>query len=265
MPSPPPAHDILAALMRRVGADALELFRGARARRKLDGTLVTEADIAVEAALTEGLLAAFPGDGVCGEEGARSGSGAAATWYVDPIDGTTSYVEGLAYWGIAAARAGEAGADVGAFYLPRLDELYFARRGAGAWRDGERLPALVDDTPDRRSVLYLPSRFHSWGQTDFPGKTRNLGSVAAHLCLVAAGSACATFIPPGWQLWDVLGGLLLLEEVGGAALALDGSPLQPLRQIGDPFVAGTPAACRFLLGPRGIRARQTTPPPAGHG
>ncbi len=265
MPETPPDYETLAALLRRAGGEALGRFRDASARRKPDGTPVTEADLAVEAALTEGLRAAFPGEGVCGEEGARSGAGAAATWYVDPIDGTASYVEGLAYWGLAVARirAGAPGADTGAFYLPRLDELYFARRGGGAWRDGRRLPALVDAAPDRRSVLYLPSRFHTWGRTDFPGKTRNLGSLAAHLCLVAAGAACASFIPPGWQLWDVLAGLLLLEEVGGAALSLDGTPLRPLHQVGEPFVAGTPQACRFLLGPRGIRARHTPPLPAG--
>jgi fructose-1,6-bisphosphatase/inositol monophosphatase family enzyme len=254
MVSPPSELDDLAPLLRRAGAAALQRFRNTTSRRKRDGTLVTEADLAVEEILLEGLQALFPGDGICGEEGARV-AGGEGTWYLDPIDGTSSYVEGLAYWGVAIARVDAHGTALGAYYLPRLDELWFAARGRGGWRDGLPLPALEDEAPARNSVLYLPSRFHSWGRVDFPGKSRNLGSVAAHLCLVAGGSACATFIPPGWQPWDALAGLLLLEEVSGVALDLTGAPLRPTQDTSEPFVAGTPRACRALLGPGGIRAR----------
>jgi len=260
MPTPPTGHDELAVLLRDAGAAAQECFGRARTRRKRDGTVVTEADLAAEAILVEGLRARWPDDGLCGEEGASKEAGPgedSGTWYIDPIDGTASYVEGLAYWGSAVARVDSAGIEVGAFYLPRLDELWFARRGQGAWRAGERLPTLEGEEPGRHGVIYLPSRFHQWGRVDYPGKTRNLGSIAAHLCLVAGGAAEGTFIPPGWRQWDVLAGLLLLEEVGGVALKLDGTPLRPLEDSREPFVAGTEPACRFLLGPRGIRARQS--------
>ena len=258
MPNPPTDYDALGALLRTAGGAARECFGRAQTRRKRDGTVVTEADIAAEAILVEGLRARWPGDGLCGEEGARRDAGASdGIWYIDPIDGTASYVEGLAYWGSAVARVDSAGIEVGAFYLPRLDELWFARRGEGAWRDRERLQPLVDAEPDRHGVIFLPSRFHQWGRVDHPGKARNLGSIAAHLCLLAGGAAQGTFIPPGWRLWDVLAGLLLLEEVGGVALKLDGTPLRPLEDTREPFVAGTETTCRFLLGPRGIRARQS--------
>lgn len=258
MPTPPTGHQDLKTLLCAAGDAALDCFGRAQCSQKRDGTVVTEADLAAEAILVEGLRTRWPDDGVCGEEGAREDASAdGGTWYIDPIDGTASYVEGLAYWGSALARVDADGIETGAFYLPRLRELWFSRRGEGAWRNDERLPPLTDAEPGRKSVLYLPSRFHQWGRVDYPGKTRNLGSIAAHLCLVAGGAADSTFIPPGWRLWDVLAGLLLLEEVGGVALKLDGTPLRPLEDTREPFVAGTASACRFLLGPRGIRAQQS--------
>ncbi|MCB9795712.1 MAG: inositol monophosphatase [Alphaproteobacteria bacterium] len=248
-PTPPPGHAHLRELLELAGAEALQRFRSPEVFRKADGTGVTDADRAAERVLVEGLRRGWPGDAIVGEEGAKV-SGGAFTWYVDPIDGTHAFIEGLAHWGPTVGRVERQGERhvliEGGAYFPRLDEYWYAARGQGAWRDGQRLEPLAAVTPGRRSVMLIPSRFHRWFEIDFAGKARSLGSTASHLCLAAAGSACAAFVPAGWSPWDVVGGLTLLVEVGGVALTLDGEQLDPVADFSVPFLAGHPVAVEAL-------------------
>lgn len=250
-PSPPPEHDILRAALMAAGEEGLRRFQRAVVELKPDGTRVTDADKAAEAVLVEALGRAFPGELLIGEEGAREGAGP-TMWAIDPIDGTHGFIEGLAYWGptVGRARDIDGGREVlcGATWLPRLNEFWFAARGEGAWKNGRLLPKLSNDPITRSSVFYVSSRFHRWHTLDFPGKARNLGGTAAHLALVASGSACAAYVPAGWNLWDVIAGFALLRETGGVVKTLTGEPLDLLADAGLPLLAGAPAAVDALLG-----------------
>ncbi len=199
---PPPLHDLLAALLHDAGAVALERFLKVEAERKGDHTEVTEADRLSEAVLVRGLGQAFPGEGIVGEEGTRIDG--ERTWYVDPIDGTACYLEGLAYWGPVVGRVVDGRPEAGGVLFPRLSELWFGQQGGGAWRSGQRLASLGDLRLGRDSVVLVPSRFHTVATFGVPCKVRNLGSIAAHLCQVASGGAVATLVGPGWRPWDVV-------------------------------------------------------------
>ena len=83
----------------------------------------------------------------------------------------------------------------------------------------------------------------------WPGKCRSLGSIAAHLALVAAGSASAALIPAGWQPWDTACGLALIHSVGARAETFSGQPLHIEQHIGQPFIAGLPSAVEWLRQP----------------
>ena len=254
--TPPPEHDLLRAALREAGDAATIRFRRAEVSAKEDDTFVTDADHAAELILSARLREGWPNDGLVGEEGAAMSGD--RTWFIDPIDGTHAFLEGLAHWGptvglVGQTASGDAEITLGATYFPRIDEFWFGARGGGAWRDGRRLPPLAEPVYDRRSVLFIPSRFHRWFESDHVGKCRSLGSTAAHLCLVAGGAAWAAFVPGGWGVWDVAGGLCLLEEVGGVARAFDGSSLDPLRDRGLPFLAGHPAAVERAI--QSIRLR----------
>lgn len=244
-----------AALARLVGPGGL------RAWRKPDGTALTDADLAAHEVLVEGLLAAFPGDRVRSEEGPADGEGGApggGTWYVDPVDGTDALVEGLAHWGPTVCRVVDGRLDVGAFYVPRLDELWFAARGAGAWRDGVRLAPAEPERLDRATV-YLPSRAHRLPEVPWPGKSRALGSSAAHLAQVASGAAGAAVVAE-WELWDVGAGVLLVEEAGRVITDLDGAPLDPVGRRGLPLVASARTVTAPLVDAIRV-ARRSEPQP----
>ncbi|MSP55002.1 MAG: inositol monophosphatase family protein [Myxococcales bacterium] len=239
----------------------LHFERGLTVQHKADGSPVTDADLACESALIDGIQGRFPGDSLCSEERGRvepAGAISGWHWLVDPIDGTSALVEGLAHWGPTVARLDRTGrVRLAVTSLPRLRETWLLHDGtawfggnaprsdgsAAAWR---RLAPLAGREPPR--VLYVPSGMHLGGRLSWPGKARCLGGTAAHLALVASGSAAAAFVGPSWQTWDVATGLALIDAVGGVARRVsDGAPLDLLAGGGAPFIAGNPEAVERLI------------------
>lgn len=231
-------------ILRLAGSAALARADG-HVRVKPDGSRVSDADLAAQDAIVAGLRAAFPGDGIFSEEGVRERTDAGAVWHVDPIDGTHAFLEGFAHWGPTVCRVVDGRLEAGAFWLPRLGEMWFAARGRGAWRDGVRLrPADVQVDGD--TVLMLPSRAHRAPPFAWRGRTRGLGCTAAHLALVAAGGVAAAVVPT-WQLWDVGCGVLLVEEAGRTVRHLSGAAFDPMGDADAPFFAAAPGVVGQLV------------------
>lgn len=256
---PDPRAEVLARVLHAAGAAALARLDGLRSWRKPDGTALTDADLAANEVLCEGLAAAFPGEALWSEEGGPVDPAASVVWHIDPVDGTDALVEGLAHWGPTVCRVVDGALDVGAFYVPRLGDFWFAARGGGAWLNGRRLAPPEPRHPERATV-YLPSRAHRMPPVAWPGKMRALGCSAAHLAQVASGAAGATIIAE-WQLWDVGAGVLLVEEAGRVVTDLQGAPLDPVRRVGLPLVA----SARTVSGPLAEAIRSALPEvlPAG--
>lgn len=243
-----PVDATLRPLLHAAGAVALAGFRRVRAGRKEDGTIVTEVDREAEAVLVEGLRAAFPDDGIEGEEGAAH-AGGPARWFVDPLDGTRAFVEGLAHWGPSLARVEDGRVRAGATWLPKTRDHFHVRDESAAFLGGVPLPDLPRAAGRPRGSIFLPSRLLFHVRLDWPGRVRGLGSIAAHLALVATGGVEACIVGPGWSVWDAATGLALIRAVGGEARALDGSPLDFLADVGTPFVAGTARAVEWVTTP----------------
>lgn len=244
IPTLPPRVRLLRALLEAAGREALATFAQAgEVRRKHDGSPVTAADEAAERVLLEGIRTHWPEDAARGEEGGRLGGGSGAEWTIDPIDGTSSFIEGLAYWGPTMARLvhdadGRRRVDVGATWLPRLGE-YWHVEDDRAWFGDTPLPALGERHVPR--VIYVPSDFHRLAGLRWGGKARCLGGTAAHLALVARGAARAAIVGPGWSPWDAAVGLALIKAVGGSAFRIpDGAPIDLHADTGVAFAAGLP-------------------------
>jgi myo-inositol-1(or 4)-monophosphatase len=228
------------------GRLALNHFGNARAVAKPDGSQVTAADREVEDFLVDALRQVYPEDSVISEEGTRIDDGR-CIWHVDPIDGTSAFIEGLAHWGPAICRVDEQGLQLGAFYVPRLNEFWYARRGFGAFRNDVRLGAGDPGLPGRHHSLFVPSRFHRAAPLPWPGKVRALGSSAAHLALVASGAGLLALIPQ-WKLWDIGAGVLLIEESGRLVRDIRGNRIDVTTcQPGLPIVAGASSALDQVL------------------
>jgi len=211
-------------------ADALSLprFRAAdlRVETKPDLTPVTDADRGVERALRERIAEARPGDGVFGEE--EGDSGGATRWILDPIDGTRNFSRGLPVWAtlIALERDGEL--VCGVVSAPALGHRWWAARGDGAFRDGERIrvsgvaalaDASVSCTYARDLARVEDATWHA----------RGLGDFWQH-ALVAEGALDAA-VDARLALYDYAPLVPLLEEAGGKITALDGGPPRPGEQV----------------------------------
>ena len=113
--------------------------------RKEDGSLFTEADLACQQVLQQRLPAILPYP-VLGEEMTMAEQDAlwaanqAGLWVVDPIDGTTNFVNGLPYFAVSVALMINGVSELGVIYNPVSDEMFYARRGGGAYLNGQRLP-----------------------------------------------------------------------------------------------------------------------------
>jgi myo-inositol-1(or 4)-monophosphatase len=226
-----------AAITRDAGKLALDYFHR---RDKLEiehkgmQDLVSVADRHTEDLIRECLRQAFPDDKIIGEEGGTEASRAAGpVWIIDPIDGTMNFLRGVPYWSVAVALVVDRRLQIGITYDPVHDELYTARRGGGARRNGQVIKVSATDDP-KQAVIGATFGFKMSVDAyvtllDAVLKTgsdhRRLGSTALMTVHVADGrlDACATL---RCNSWDVIGGLMIVEEAGGVVSDfLDGAEL----------------------------------------
>ena len=217
--------EAMTGIIRQAGHLALDFFRdrGSLAiEHKGQQDLVSLADRAVEDLIRAELAARFPEDGILGEEG--GGEDVPRTWVVDPIDGTFNFLKGIPLWGVAAAYVVEGRTMLGLTYDPVHDELFIARRGGGAFRNGQRIEVSGNRTVET-SCLALAYSFRHPKATYVHLEEaalrqgfehRRCDSTAVQLCWVADGR-CDGLATLYCASWDVLAGLLLVEEAGGLA------------------------------------------------
>lgn len=183
---------------------------------------VSEADRAAETLIRESLSRAFPGDAFLGEEG--GGTSAERLWVIDPIDGTANFVHGLPGFCVSLAYVESDVTQIGIVYAPVTDELFAACRGGGASCNGTPIRVSGCTRPDE--ALIGLSFSHKGTREQFiaaldrmladGSEFRRIGSTTLGLAYVAAGRLDG-FWTPRTQSWDVLAGLLLIQEAGGWA------------------------------------------------
>ncbi|MGH6903314.1 MAG: inositol monophosphatase family protein, partial [Geminicoccaceae bacterium] len=216
------------AIVREAGKLAYDYFgRRAQLETELKGMqdVVSVADRAVEDLIRGRLGEAFPDDDLLGEEGGGAPPPpGAGLWVIDPIDGTANFLRGMPYWSVTLAYVIDDRVEIGATYDPVHDELFWARRGGGAHRN--QVPIRVSGCTDpKRAVVGSTFTFKMAMATYLAliegilragSDHRRMGSTALMMCHVADGrlDGCAT----GYcNSWDVIGGLLLVQEAGGVA------------------------------------------------
>ena len=202
---------------------------------KGDGTLVTVADTGMQARLAAGLFAYWPEFPLIGEEmseaeqhGALHAGG--SIWCLDPLDGTTNFVNGIPFFAVSLALLRDGQPILGLVYDPLRQECFTAVRGGGAWLNGEPLGAGAHMPALRRCVAVvdfkrLQPRLAGRLGVDPPyGSQRNLGACTLEWCWLAAGRIHLS-LHGGQKLWDYAAGSLILQEAGGVAMTLDGQPI----------------------------------------
>lgn len=225
------------AAMARAGAKAFEYWRtGLAADAKSDDSPVTAADRECERILVQELCAQFPDDGILGEEGAEKPSSSGRRWIVDPIDGTRDFVRGNRLWSMLLALEDAGEVVVGVANFPALGDMYWASKGAGAWRtpqkpdagDAERLRASV--VKEVSEAVMCINSFTNIQRSGFSGRllewlrhfwaVRSMGG-ALDAMMIAAGSADG-WIEQSAKPWDLAAIKIIAEEAGARFFNFDG-------------------------------------------
>ena len=212
--------DLLIDAARAAGEEALR-HTGPTARRwDKPGGLgpVTEADMAVDALLSDRLRAARPGYGWLSEETEDSDARLSCerVFIVDPIDGTRSFIEGSGTWAHSLAVADRGVVTAAVVYLPARDMMYVAAERQGAFLNGAAI--RVSDRNDLSGASLLAAKPNLAPQHWVGGtpdvKRAHRPSLAYRLCLVAEGRYDAMLtLRPSWE-WDIAAGELILREAG---------------------------------------------------
>jgi myo-inositol-1(or 4)-monophosphatase len=255
------------------GALLLDLFRGpleVEYKDKHRRDPVSQADRRAEEYLRRAIHDAFPDHAVLGEEGSDTGSGDAEyTWVLDPLDGTTNFVNGLPLFAVSAGVLRWGHPAVGAIWSSVSPTggpgVFSARAGGGARLDGS--PITLEDgrpggkSPALRLAAVPGSAGHRFGTGGRPTDPRTLGSIAVEAALVACGVLqSAVFMRP--KIWDVAAGVTIVREAGGSAFTRDGrrwheltyfrrsrdraGALKPLRDWTGSLLVGPPAVTAAL-------------------
>lgn len=191
---------------------------------KQDGTEVTEADKGAETFIREKITHYFPSHGIVGEEFPPVNMNNDYQWYIDPVDGTQNFANGIPTFGSILSLYYKREAIVGMIEHPILGWRYHASRGNGTWQGAERIS--IRDTKDVGSLnseiisTTMPFLYRRTGEVDFFLKVidcfqsfRIYGDCFGQTRAVTGGVAC--MINFNLAIWDISALPVLIEEAGG--------------------------------------------------
>jgi myo-inositol-1(or 4)-monophosphatase len=132
-----------------------------------------------------------------------------------------NFQAGIPIWGISLALLENFWPVFGVFYMPMTGDLFHAQPGKKAYWKNEEIQIPEQGEISNESVLLTYSRFHNNYQSTFPGKIRNLGSTAAHICYVAGGKAEGALLT-NVSYQDLAAAQIILKAAGGRIYRMDG-------------------------------------------
>ena len=215
--------------------ELLPRFADVQRSTKIDGSFVTEADLAVQARITAELQQHYPDTALLGEEMTAEEQSELLTnsdslWCLDPLDGTSNFAVGIPYYAISLALIERGVPTLGIVYDPNRDELFVGVRGQGALLNDIPLsvkPAALPLSQCTALIDFkrLPMRLAVALVEQLPyASQRSYGSVALDWCWMAA-SRFHVYLHGASNLWDYSAGQLIFDEAGGYSSTLEGEAI----------------------------------------
>jgi myo-inositol-1(or 4)-monophosphatase len=194
-------------------------------------SIVTNADLESEKIIMGIIKEAYPGHNIISEEYGFINNGSDTTWIIDPLDGTSNFAAHIPWFGVLIAVLKDNEPVHAAACLPVQQDIYYAKKGAGCFKNGERINATSNSNLREMLVAF---------STDYTGdkaslergmeilkklvpasrNIRNTNSLIDFL-YVAEGKfgACVNM---NTKIWDIAAPALLIEEAGGYMTGLNG-------------------------------------------
>ena len=212
--------------IQQCGREALAYYGKGDFKIKFDEKLVTEAELHLADTFRQTLEAQFPEHQIFdGTNLDRSYTHAEKRyiWILNPLDGVANFMAGIPIWGVSLALLENYWPVFGVFHMPATGDIFHARAGQKAFRGDDEIRISTQESINDESLLLIYSRFHQSYHSAFPGKIRNLGCTAAHICYVAMGRAEAAFIA-NESYQDLAATQVIIEASGGKIFRMDGNP-----------------------------------------
>ena len=196
---------------------------------------VSAADRESEEAIVAAITEHRPNDAFLGEESGMTASSSPRdtnrTWIIDPLDGTSNYLQHFPFWSISIALRSGGETVLGLIYEPLRDLFFTAERGAGAFKNGERIRVSSHDRVEGafiatgfpfRAQEYVDSYVAIFTDVIRTSKgVRRAGSAALDLAYTSA-AIFDGFFEMHLAPWDVAAGALLVTEAGGIVTDFSG-------------------------------------------
>jgi histidinol phosphatase-like enzyme (inositol monophosphatase family) len=193
------------------------------------------ADRQAEQHLRQRIAAAFPADGILGEELGEQPGTSGYRWILDPIDGTKSFIHGVPLYGTLIGCEYQGRSVLGLIRIPRLDECVYATAGQGAWYTAGNeppRPARVGGCRRLAEATLCTSDIEGFRVVDRWSVFERLQAAASLVrtwgdCygyLLAATGRIDLMVDPRMHVWDAAALLPILEEAGGAFTDWQGQP-----------------------------------------
>ncbi|MDD2994953.1 MAG: inositol monophosphatase family protein [Paludibacter sp.] len=208
----------------KIMAEERKNFDASKIESKGMHDLVSYVDKESEKRIIAELQKLLPESGFIAEEGTNDTRGERFNWVIDPLDGTTNFIQGVPVYCVSIGLLDGDELVVGVVYEVGRDECFYAWKNGGAYLNGEKI--TVSDRSDIHDALLATGfpysdfsrieeyiEFLKWAMKNARG-VRRLGSAAADLAYVACGRFDA-FWEYDLKPWDVAAGSLLVKEAGG--------------------------------------------------
>lgn len=212
--------------------ELLPRLRKVKRSHKADGSIITEADVAMQERIAGELTAQWPDIALLSEEMPADEqqhllAGGQPLWILDPLDGTSNFAAGVPFFSVSLALLAEGQVSLGIVYDPLRDECFSAQQGRGAFLNGTALHSAECGLTLKQAMALidfkrLPTDLATRLVTEMPyASQRSFGSVALDWCWIAAGR-CHIYLHGRQNIWDYAAGYLILHEAGGLSTSLSG-------------------------------------------
>ena len=205
------------------GGEAVRLQKDIDRNFKQDGSIITEADHAVDRMLSDTIRRTYP-DAVLISEESRTGSAAEGphlTFIIDPIDGTDAYSQGLPGWCVGVGILDETLAPVGAvIYAPRWgsfgegETLLCLKPGKGVQCNGHDIEPRAGQEGKRGQIVISSGTHRKLDLSSFPGKIRTIGSALLHLVAPVLYPEIIAALQAPCYVWDIAAAHAVLSSCG---------------------------------------------------
>ena len=231
--------ETLITALKTSGAELLKHFgEPVKTKQKeSQSSVVTAADLRSDAMIVKLLTDKYPKHNIVSEEGGFIDRNSTYTWVIDHLDGTSNFASAIPWFGVLIALFEKSVPVIGGAYLPVTDDLYFAEKGKGAFKNG--IPFSIDKTLKLKDSLVAFAVDFTEDEAELDRSLllyKNLVSSARNTratnCLIdflnVSESKFGACINLNTKIWDIAALGLIISEAGGIMKETNGNNVRYL-------------------------------------